>query len=149
MTYADCCITSPPSLVVVDVVVVVVRRHHRSSSSLSLFVVIVVRRHRCSLSLLFVVVIVRRRRHRSTLSSLLGLMFLFLAFPPSHLLSAPLRSAPQILPATQDPGSAGGRLMLRRPGAAGGTGDADEALPAMPAAAHVALLSACECLMRR
>ena len=96
----------PPSLVVIDVVVVV-RRHHRSSSSLSLFVVIVVRRHRCSLSLLFVVVIVRRRRHRSTLSSLLGLMFLFLAFPPSHLLSAPLRSAPQILPETQDPGSAG------------------------------------------
>ena len=32
--------------------------------------------------------------------------------------------------------------MLRRPGTAGGTCDADEALPAMPAAAHVALLSA-------
>jgi len=39
--------------------------------------------------------------------------------------------------------------MLRRPVAAGGTGDANEDLPAMPAAAHVALLSACECLMLR
>ena len=107
VTNADCWITSPPSIFVVIVVVVIVCCHHCLSLSLSLFVVIVVHRHRCSLSLLFVVVIVRRRRHRSTSSSLFGLVFLFLSFPPSHLLSAPLRSAPQILMAKQDLGSSG------------------------------------------